>query len=98
MKILILGGTVFLGRCLIESAVAREHEVTLFNRGRHHPELFPHVEKLRGEREGDLAALKGRRWDAVIDTSGYLPRVVKASAELLSDAVGHYTFVSSLSV
>jgi 2'-hydroxyisoflavone reductase len=98
MKILVLGGTVFLGRYLVESALAGDHEVTLFNRGRQHPELFPHVEKLRGEREGGLEALRGRHWDAVIDTSGYLPWVVKASAELLSDAVEQYTFISSISI
>jgi 2'-hydroxyisoflavone reductase len=98
MKILILGGTVFLGRYLIEAALARGHEVSLFNRGRHDPESYPEVEKLRGDRAGDLAALRGRRWDAVIDTSGYLPRHVRASAELLADAAGQYTFISSVSV
>lgn len=98
MKILILGGTVFLGRHLVESALARGHEVTLFNRGQHNPELYPEVEKLRGDRDGDLTALQGRRWDAVIDPSGYVPRLVRASAELLAPNVGHYTFISSLSV
>ena len=97
MKLLILGGTKFLGRHLVEAALARGHEVTLFNRGRLNPELFPEVEKLRGDRDGGLDALRGRRWDAVVDTSGYLPRVVRDSARLLSDAVGHYTFVSSIS-
>jgi 2'-hydroxyisoflavone reductase len=98
MKILILGGTVFLGRYLVEAALANGHEVTVFNRGRHNPDLFPEIEKLRGEREGNLEPLRGRRWDAVIDTCGYLPHVVNASAELLADAVDHYTFISSLSV
>ena len=98
MKLLILGGTVFLGRHLVEAALARGHEVTLFNRGQHNPELFPEVEKLRGDRDGDLTALAGRRWDAAIDTSGYVPRVVRASAELLADAVEHYTFISTISV
>lgn len=98
MKILILGGTVFLGRSLIDAALARGHAVSVFNRGRHEPDLYPEVEKLRGEREGELAALRGRRWDAVIDTSGYLPGVVRASAELLADAVGQYTYISSVSV
>lgn len=97
MKLLILGGTVFLGRHTVEAAQARGHEVTLFNRGQHSPELFPDVEKLRGDRDGDLSALKGRRWDAVIDPSGYVPRLVTDSARLLADAVEHYTFVSSLS-
>jgi 2'-hydroxyisoflavone reductase len=70
----------------------------LFNRGRHHPELYSHLERLRGDRDGGLAALQGRRWDAVIDTCGYVPRVVQASAELLASAVDHYTFISSISV
>lgn len=98
MKILILGGTVFLGRHMVETALAQGHEVTLFNRGEHNPDLFPDAEKLRGNRDGDLGALRGRTWDAVIDTSGYLPRAVRQSAELLADAAAHYTFVSSLSV
>jgi len=98
MKILILGGTVFLGRHLVEAALAGGHDVTLFNRGQHNPELFPAVEKLRGDRDGDLSALEGRRWDAVIDTSGYVPRLVGASAALLAPNAGHYTFISSLSV
>ncbi|MCB0116088.1 MAG: hypothetical protein KDD84_18440, partial [Caldilineaceae bacterium] len=98
MNLLILGGTVFLGRHLVEAALARGHEITLFNRGQHNPDLFPGVEKLRGDRDNDLAALAGRRWDAVIDTCGYIPRAVRQSAQLLADAVDHYTFVSSLSV
>jgi 2'-hydroxyisoflavone reductase len=98
MKILLIGGTVFLGRHIVDAALARGHEVTLFNRGQHNPELFPEVEKLRGDRDGGLDALKGRRWDVAIDTCGYVPRVVSASAALLADAVSHYTFVSSCSV
>lgn len=98
MKILMLGGTVFLGRHLVESALARGHEVTLFNRGQHNADLFPEVEKLRGDRNGDLSALQNRHWDAAIDTSGYFPRVVRASAELLAAAIDHYTFISSISV
>lgn len=98
MKILIIGGTVFLGRYLVEAAQARGHEVTLFNRGMHSPELFPDVEKLRGNRNSNLDALRGRRWDVAIDTCGYTPRTVGASAQLLADAVEHYTFISSISV
>lgn len=100
MKLLILGGTVFLGRHMTEAALARGHEVTLFNRGQHNADLFPDVEKLRGDRReaGGLDALGSRRWDAVIDTCGYVPRVVRESAERLADAVGHYTFISSISV
>jgi 2'-hydroxyisoflavone reductase len=98
MQLLILGGTVFLGRAIVEASLARGHEVTLFNRGQRNPELFPQLERLRGDRDGQLDALRGRHWDAVIDPSGYLPRVVRASAELLADAVAHYTFISSISV
>ncbi len=98
MKILILGGTKFLGRHLVNSARARGHEVTLFNRGQTNPDLFPRVEKIRGDRERDLDQLKGRNWDAVIDTSGYLPRVVRMSAEALKDSVDQYVFISSVSV
>jgi 2'-hydroxyisoflavone reductase len=98
MKLVILGGTAFVGRHLVEAALARGHQVTLFNRGRRNPELFPEVERLRGERPDGLGALRGRRWDAAIDTSGYTPRAVAASAGLLAEAVEHYTFVSSLSV
>jgi len=98
MHILILGGTVFLGRHILDAALAAEHEVTLFNRGRHPIRLPQAVERLYGDRDGNLAALAGRRWDAVIDTCGYVPRIVRASANLLADAAPHYTFVSSISV
>jgi len=98
MKILILGGTIFLGRHLVDAAISRDHDVTLFNRGEHNANLFPAVEKLRGDRDGNLFALEGRQWDAVIDTCGYVPRIVQASAELLASAVEHYTFISSISV
>lgn len=98
MKILILGGTRFLGLFLTETALRNGHQVTLFNRGKTAPELFPEVEKLIGDRNGDLESLKGRSWDAVIDPSGYLPWSVEDSAELLAESVGHYTFISSASV
>lgn len=98
MHILILGGTVFVGRHLVEVALERGHQLTLFNRGQHNPELFPDVEKLRGDRAQSLAALEGRRFDAALDTCGYLPRVVRASAELLAPSIDHYTFISSISV
>lgn len=97
MKLLLLGGPRFLGRSLVDTALLREHELTLFNRGRTNPDLYPEVERIVGDREGDLEALRGRRWDAVIDTSGYLPRVVRASAEALDES-GLYCFVSSISV
>src|SRR3954447_25713443 len=98
MKLLVLGGTVFLGRHLVESALARGHEVTLFNRGKDNPDLFPDLEKLRGNRDGDLEALKGRTWDAVLDPSGYIPRIVGDSAKLLADSVKLYMFISTISV
>jgi 2'-hydroxyisoflavone reductase len=98
LRILLLGGTGFLGPHLVENARARGHTVTLFNRGKTHPELFPEVEKLRGDRNGQLDALKGRTWDAVIDTSGYVPRIVRMSAELLAPSVKQYVFISSISV
>jgi 2'-hydroxyisoflavone reductase len=97
-RLLVLGGTKFLGPALVEAARARGHAVTLFNRGKTRPDLFPDVEKLRGDRDGKLDALRGRRWDAVLDTSGYVPRVVRMSAELLAPAVQRYLFVSSISV
>jgi 2'-hydroxyisoflavone reductase len=96
LKLLVLGGTKFLGRATAEAALACGHDLTLFNRGETNAELFPGVEKLRGDRDGDLTALEGRHWDAVIDPSGYVPRVVRASAELL--AVDHYVFVSTIAV
>jgi 2'-hydroxyisoflavone reductase len=98
VRLLILGGTVFLGRHLVDAALERGHEVTLFNRGLTAPGLFADVEEIHGDREHDLGRLGGRSWDTVIDTSGYVPRVVSETAERLSDAVEHYTFVSSISV
>ena len=98
MKLLIIGGTRFVGRHLVTAAVARDHEVTLFNRGQHSSEQLPHVESIQGDRNSDLHQLQGRRWDAVIDTCGLVPGPVKAAAELLSDSVERYVFISSQSV
>jgi 2'-hydroxyisoflavone reductase len=97
VKILVLGGTVFLGRHIVEAALARGHDVTLFNRGRQNPHLFPEIEKLRGDRDGDLVALRRRTFDAVVDPSAYRPEQVHAVAATLG-ATGHYTFISSVSV
>jgi len=97
LRILILGGTQFLGIHITQLALARGHTVTLFNRGRTHRELFPQVEKLQGDRNDKLDALKGRSWDAVIDDSGYVPRHVRLSAELLAPVVHQYLYVSSIS-
>jgi 2'-hydroxyisoflavone reductase len=97
-SILVLGGTGFLGPHVVTAALARGHTVTLFNRGKTHADLFPGVEKLHGDRDGHLEALAHRTWDAVVDPSGYVPRIVKASAELLAPSVGHYVFISTISV
>lgn len=96
LKILVLGGTRFIGIHMTELALARGHSVTFFNRGRTNAELFPQVEKLLGDRDGKLDSLKGRKWDAVIDTSGYVPRHVRLSAELLAPSVQQYLFISTI--
>jgi 2'-hydroxyisoflavone reductase len=97
LTILILGGTGFLGPHFVRRAVEHGHTVTLFNRGKTNPELFPELEQLRGDRrEGDLSALAGRKFDAIIDTSGYIPGHVTAAAEQLAGS-GQYLFVSSVS-
>lgn len=110
LKILVLGGTRFLGPAIVDHALAQGHEVTLFNRGKSNPHLYPELEKLRGDRGSppsrrtpkgtptDLKALENRSWDAVIDTSGYWPEQVEASAGLLADCVKQYVFISSISV
>ena len=100
MRILVLGGTRFVGRAFVEEALADGHEVTLFNRGETNPDLFPDVEKVRGDRTDSLEPLTslGKTWDAVYDPSCYVPRVARMAAEALEDLAGHYAFVSSLSV
>jgi len=97
LKILILGGTGFIGPHMVHEALRRGHEISLFNRGRTNRTLFPDLELLVGDRNNQLDALKGRRWDAVVDNSGYVPRHVADSAQLLSSAVSHYIYVSSVS-
>lgn len=102
LRILILGGTAFLGPAVVEAALARGHTLTLFNRGRTNAHLFPDLEKLRGDRDPEvgegLKALEEGEWDAVVDTSGYVPRIARASSELLADRIGRYLFVSTVSV
>jgi nucleoside-diphosphate-sugar epimerase len=88
MRTLLIGGPKFVGRAIIDAALAAGHELTMFNRGQTNPELYPQVEKLYGDRDGQFDALKGRTWDVVIDTSGYMPRIVRQSADLLTDSVG----------
>ncbi len=97
LRILILGGTGFIGPHEINYALSRGHTVTMFNRGKTAPGLFPNVETLIGDRDDQLDALKGRDWDAVIDNSGFYPRHARLSAELLHGHVGKYMFVSSIS-
>jgi 2'-hydroxyisoflavone reductase len=99
-KLLILGGTSFVGPALVEAAKKRGYTLTLFNRGKTNPGMFPDIEQLHGDRktEEGLAALKGRKWDAVIDTSGYFPKDVGASAGVLKDNVKQYVFISTISV
>jgi 2'-hydroxyisoflavone reductase len=94
----LIGGPKFVGRALIDAALAAGHELTLFNRGRTNAELYPEVERIVGDRDGGLDALGDRKWDAVVDTCGYFPRIVRASARLLRERVGCYAFVSSISV
>jgi 2'-hydroxyisoflavone reductase len=100
MNILILGGTIFLGRHLVDAALVQGHTVTLFNRGKTNSDLYPEVEKLRGDRTNieDLQSLRDRHWDAVIDTCGYFPHIVQLSAQALADSVERYVFISSISV
>lgn len=95
MKLLIIGGTRFIGRHLATAALARDHEVTLFNRGNYSAE--PAVETIHGDRhnDADLVKLSGRRWDVVVDTCGHLPRSVRSSAQILSDSTDRYVFISS---
>lgn len=98
MRILVLGGTLYLGRHFVEAAHAAGHQVTLFHRGRTGPDLFPDLEVIHGDRRRDLERLVGGTWDAVLDTCGYLPADVRASAGLLRHRAGQYTFISTISV
>jgi 2'-hydroxyisoflavone reductase len=98
LDILVLGGTGFIGPHMVREALRRGHRVTLFNRGRTNNALFPDVETIKGDRNGGLEGLRARRWDAVIDNSGYVPRHVRDSARLLAGSTGYYLFISSVSV
>ena len=97
-RILVLGGTGFIGPHIIRAALSRGHTLSMFNRGRSNPGLFPEVEELYGDRNDNLEALKGRTWDVCIDTSATDPKWVRLSADLLRDAVEHYLFTSTRSV
>jgi len=98
VRILVIGGTVFVGRHMVERALARGHEVTLFHRGLSGPDLFRGVERIRGDRETELDRLAGRRWDAVVDTCAYRPGTLRKSVAALASSVGLYLFVSTISV
>ena len=98
MRILVLGGTQFVGYHVVGQALARGHEVTLFSRGRTNPGAWPEAEHVRGDRDGGMETLLGRSFDAVIDVCGYVPRVVRQSVEALEECTGRYLFVSTESV
>lgn len=98
LRILILGGTGFIGPHMVREALRRGHDVELFNRGRTNNELFPDLKLLKGDRDNGLQALEGGNWDVVIDNSGYVPRHVEDSARLLAPVVSHYVYVSTISV
>jgi 2'-hydroxyisoflavone reductase len=99
MRILMLGGTGFVGRAVVEDALTHGHDVTIFSRGRSGAALFPQVPRLVGDRDtGDYSALADGSWDAVVDSSAYVPRHVDNAMEALGDRVGRYVFVSSHAV
>ncbi len=98
MKFLIIGGTQFLGRHYVESALQRGYEVTLFHRGKTNPDLFPDCEHVLGDRDGEIQKLGNRQWDIVVDPSGYVPRVVSQSVKHLAGKAAYYIFISSISV
>ena len=97
MKLLVTGGTRFVGRHIVQAALDAGHEAVLFNRGQTNPELFPETEKIHGDR-AEIELLEGRCFDAVIDVAGYLPRLVASSARVLRPTVDRYVFISSVSV
>jgi 2'-hydroxyisoflavone reductase len=99
VRILVLGGTAFVGRAIVEDALRSRAEVTLFGRGKTGADLFPGVTRLRGDRDtGDYAALRDGTWDAVVDVSGYVPRHVGQAMDALGDRAGRYLFISSRAV
>ncbi|MDQ1694656.1 MAG: hypothetical protein QOJ03_9 [Frankiaceae bacterium] len=98
MRILVIGGSSFVGRHIVQHAIDRGHDITLFNRGKTDPGAFPTAEHLTGDRDSDLSALEGRSWDATVDVCAYVPRQVRTLLETLGAGSGHYTFVSTISV
>src|SRR6185295_20324676 len=98
LRVLILGGTGFIGPHFVQVLSAAGHKISLFNRGKRDPSVHPGIEQLLGDRNGPVDSLKGHDWDVVIDNSGYKPKQVRLSGELLKGHVDHYIFVSSISV
>ncbi|MFN7172580.1 MAG: NAD-dependent epimerase/dehydratase family protein [Fimbriimonadaceae bacterium] len=98
MRILVIGGRSFVGRHFVEAALAHGHEVTLLNRGKKNPELFTHLDSIRGDRSEIAELVAGRSWDAVFDSCGYLPSLVEKSAKALKGNAGQYVFISTISV
>jgi 2'-hydroxyisoflavone reductase len=98
MRILVIGGTSFVGRHMAQTALDRGHDVTLFNRGKTNPDVLPQAERLTGDRNSDLSALAGRSWDATIDVCAYVPRQARTLLEALGTSSGHFVFVSTISV
>src|SRR5947209_14402365 len=98
MRILVIGGSSFVGRAIVQEALDKGHDLTLFNRGKTNPDAFPGAEHLRGDRNTDLSALAGGEWDATVDVAAYVPRQVRTLLEALGGRGGHYTFISTISV
>jgi len=98
LKVLILGGTGFIGPHFVDVLTAGGHQISLFNRGKRDPEIREGIEQLLGDRDGQIDSLKGRDWDVVIDNSGYKPSQVRLTTDLLKDHVKHYIFISSIAV
>lgn len=98
MRVLVVGGTSFVGRHIAAALQAAGHELTLFNRGRTDPAAFPEAEHLVGDRDKDLSALAGRAFDATVDVCGFVPRQVRDLLDVLGPGAGHYTFISTISV
>ena len=98
MSLLIIGGTQFLGRHFVETAIKSGYKITLFHRGKTNPDLYPELEHIHADRDGEIARLGEREWDIVVDPSGYIPRMVRQSVEYLKPRCRYYIFISSLSV
>ena len=98
MDILVLGGTQFVGRHLIERLLTNGHQVSLFHRGQTNPDLFPSADHIHGDRQVSLDGLSGRKWDVCVDCNAYRPRDVRSAAAALEGSVGRYIFVSTISV